>query len=563
MRLLIALGLFMASLVLLLVGVAQRTIWAPPSEYRMAVEFDAANPFLVVPNETLSAHPGVPIITTSGSKNLFIATGRESDILAWVGNTSYTLIAADQEGEKLVVTSVNGPGPKASPVGADLWRTEVSAESVALLKAPTLDSGAAIIATDGNKPAPGRVELVWPIKFDLFGSDLLIWIGSGLLALALILNFISYRTLRKRRGPSRRVPKAPQGPKLRLSKPPRMAPPRGRRSARGKLAAPAALVTLALLTGCSPAEPNAEPTPTPTAVAGDPPVVQQAQLARILSEVASAAKAGDAKNDRTKLVTRFQGPALEQRIAYYSLRKLDANLPKLPTIAGKPITFTLPAATTLWPRTVMAVTDEDGDANPQMLVLQQANPRAQYQLWYNIRLMPGAMIPSVPVPEIGAIPVAPDAKFLTVVPKLLPKVYGTVIDNGAGSPNADLFDLSADEFFKQISESQDAQVAALKNGKITFSHTLGNANVLALATTEGGALVAVSMVDGYTIRPTKAGSAITVTGLEKTMLGASGSPTGIVSRYSDMLLFYIPASGSEARAKILGVTQGLLSVRSR
>ncbi|MEY2676696.1 MAG: hypothetical protein RL510_716, partial [Actinomycetota bacterium] len=410
MRLLIALGLFMASLVLLLVGVAQRTVWAPPSEYRMSVEFDAANPFVVIPNETLSAHPGVPIVTTSGSKNLFIATGRESDVLAWVGETSHTLISLD--GEKLAATSVTGPGLKASPVGSDLWRAEVSAESVALLKTPAEDGGAAILATDGNKPAPGRVELVWPIKFDLFGSDLLIWIGSGLLVLALVLNFISYRTLRKRRGPSRRVPKAPQGPKLRLSKPPRMAPPRGRRSARGKLAAPAALVTLALLTGCSPAAPSEEPTPTPTAVAGDPPVVQQAQLARILSEVASAAKAGDAKNDRAKLVSRFQGPALEQRIAYYSLRKLDANLPKLPTIAGKPITFTLPAATTLWPRTVMAVTDEDGDANPQMLVLQQANPRAQYQLWYNIRLMPGAMIPSVPVPEIGAIPVAADAKFL-------------------------------------------------------------------------------------------------------------------------------------------------------
>ncbi len=111
MRLLIALGLFMASLVLLLVGVAQRTVWAPPSEYRMSVEFDAANPFVVVPNATLSAHPGVPIVTTSGSNNLFIATGRESDVLAWVGETSHTMISL--EDEKLVATSVTGSGLKA------------------------------------------------------------------------------------------------------------------------------------------------------------------------------------------------------------------------------------------------------------------------------------------------------------------------------------------------------------------------------------------------------------------------------------------------------------------
>ena len=73
----------------------------------------------------------------------------------------------------------------------------------------------------------------------------------------------------------------------------------------------------------------------------------------------------------------------------------------------------------------------------------------------------------------------------------------------------------------------------------------------------------VHVFDGYTIRPTKRGSAITVTGLEKTLLGASGSPTGVVSKYSDMLLFYVPQTGSDDRIRLLGVTQGLLSIRSR
>jgi hypothetical protein len=71
------------------------------------------------------------------------------------------------------------------------------------------------------------------------------------------------------------------------------------------------------------------------------------------------------------------------------------------------------------------------------------------------------------------------------------------------------------------------------------------------------------MIDGYTIRPTKKGSAITVNGLERTMLGASGSATGIISRYSDMLLFYVPKTGSQDLVRLIGVTQGLLSVRSR
>jgi len=211
----------------------------------------------------------------------------------------------------------------------------------------------------------------------------------------------------------------------------------------------------------------------------------------------------------------------------------------------------------------MAVTDEAGAPSPQMLVLVQETPRAQYQLWYNIRLMQGASIPLVPVADIGAIPVASDAKFLKAVPSELPSIYGSIIDNGAGIAGAERFALTNDEFFKQISQSQDAQVAALKNGKITFTHKLGSTNVVSLATADGGALVALSMIDGYTIRPTKRGSAITVTGLEKTLLGASGSPTGVVSKYSDMLLFYVPQTGSDDRIRLLGVTQGLLSIRSR
>ena len=564
MRLLIAIGLFMLSLVLLMLGVAQRTIWAPPANYNLSVSFEAGNPYVVIPNSTLSLHPGEPTVTARGPRNVYIASARESDIQGWVGQTSYSSIDPNKAKTKLEATSVPGPGAAISPAGSDLWRSTSTATKQASLKSSADLGGAVLIASDGAAAAPGQIEVVWPIAFDLLPSNLLLGFGFGVLVLALILNIISYRSMRKRRGPSRKVPKAPQGPRIRLGKQPRMAPPRGRRAARKvAIALPAGVLAMAMLTGCAPTTATPTASPTPTGVLGDPPVVLKTQLERILLQVSAVAEEGDAKNQSSALTTRFAGPALEQRTAYYSLRKLDAKLAALPKIAGKPITFLLPAASSLWPRTIMAVTDEPGDASPQMLVLIQASPRAQYQVWYNVRLMQGASIPAVPVAELGAIPVASDAKFLKVIPNQLPKVYGSIIDNGAGSVGGGDFDLNNDEFFKQISESQDSQVAALKNGKITFSHTLGSPNVAALATADGGALVAVAMIDGYTIRPTKSGSAITVTGLEKLMLGASGSATGIVSRYSDMLLFYVPQTGSEDTVRVLGVTQGLLSVRSR
>lgn len=564
MRLLIAIGLFLLSLVFLLVGVAQRTVWAPPANYKMAVSYEAANPFVIIPKSTLELYPGEPTVSVAGPRTVFLASARESDVIAWVGTSPHTTIGKSETTMKLEATSIPGAGSGYSPVGSDLWRDTVSDQKKAKLKVSPANGEALLVASDGASAAPGSITLVWPTKFDRFPSNVLLAIGFGLLVIALVLNLIQYILMRKRRGPSRRVPRAPQGPKLRLGKQPRMAPPRGRRAVR-KVAfgIPAAALTIAMVAGCAPTSSEPTATPTPTGVVAEPPVVTLDQLQRIIEQVAVVADEGDSKNKAALLTSRFAGPALQQRTAYYSLRKLDKKLAALPKIAGKPVTFSLPAASSLWPRAIMAVTDEDGAPSPQMLVLVQENPRSQYQLWYNIRLMQGASIPSVPVPDIGAIPIATDAKFLKVVPNALAKVYGSIIDNGAGSAGAEKFALTNDEFFKQISQSQDAQVAALKNGKITFSHTLGSPNVVSLATADGGALVALSMIDGYSIRPTKRGSAITVTGLEKTLLGASGSPTGVVSKYSDMLLFYVPQTGSEDKIRLLGVTQGLLSVRSR
>ena len=69
------------------------------------------------------------------------------------------------------------------------------------------------------------------------------------------------------------------------------------------------------------------------------------------------------------------------------------------------------------------------------------------------------------------------------------------------------------------------------------------------------------MDDTYTIRPKKRGSAVAVSGQEKIMLGASGSTTGVRSIYGDMLLFYVPALSDKSQVKLLGATQGLVSVR--
>jgi hypothetical protein len=237
------------------------------------------------------------------------------------------------------------------------------------------------------------------------------------------------------------------------------------------------------------------------------------------------------------------------------------KIEQLPAISATPVTWSLPAATAVWPRTIMTVTDTPGSELPQMLVLQQLTPRSDYKLFYFMNLVPGAKIPSVPVAEVGAIPVASDSVYLRVSPKDIPTTYGDVIDKGSSSLSAGIYDVTGDRYYQDVSALQKTQTQKLKTATIKFRHTLGSASVFALATTNGGALVAVYMKDTYTIKPKKAGSGVTVSGNEKLMLGANGSVRGVSSTYGNMMFFFVPSIADSQRAVLLGVTQGLLRVR--
>jgi hypothetical protein len=389
--------------------------------------------------------------------------------------------------------------------------------------------------------------------------------GSAILIGAFVMNYLAYRHMRKSRGPRRKTPAPPKPPRYKVKRNKANAPVRGRRSARRAfIAIPLSLTLLALSTGCT-NNVQASPSPSPSISAIDvPPVaLTAAQVDKILQDVEKIAADADLVSDKKVLLSRFTGPALAQRTANYILRSRSASVAKLPKIVSSPISFSLPAATDAWPRTLMVVTDETGDeALPQMLVFEQESPRSKYMLWYNIRLMPGAKIPEVPSSENGAIPVDIKSLFLKLAPEDIAAAYGDVLNKGASSLSQGLFDLSNDEFYKQVSESQKSQVANLKTGTITFKHTLGSKNVISLSTSKAGALVAVYMTDTYVIKPKKRGSAVAVSGQEKVLLGADGSTRGVRSIYGDMMLFYVPALSDTAGIRLLGVTQGLVSVRS-
>ncbi|MEN9737604.1 MAG: hypothetical protein RJA26_837 [Actinomycetota bacterium] len=567
MRFLTAAILFVVSALLILVGIAQRTVWHPPANHIQAIQVEEKTPLIVLKASALQKFPGNPIVQVKTTGKAFIAAGRQADVDAWVGSTNHVVVTglSGDAPTQLLASVVNGSGKLANPAGSDLWRAEVNSVGDLSTRVKLVDKTAVLIASDGFADAPTSIAITWPIVFDPTASNVLIVVGGIMLLAAVILNWLAWYQMRKERGPRRRTPRAPQGPKMRRRRNRSSAPVRGRRSARNLSVAVAGLVVAGSLTGCStqPGQAGASPSSSGATSILQPPVVTEAQLSVVVKRIASVVAVADASRDSKVLASRVSGPAYDSRKAHYILQKASKKVGKLPDIATQQLSLVLPAATNLWPRTVMAITSTGvaGDL-PQMLVLQQKTPRSQYMLWYNIGMLPGAKLPVVNTAAVGAIPVAADSLFLKIAPDALPTAFGDLIDKGSSSLSAPMFDVTNDEYYQQIAASQQSQATNLNNATIKMKHLLGNPNVISLSTVNSGALVAVFMNDKYVIKPKDRTQAVAVSGSEKLLLGAAGSPTGIKSFYGTMLLFYVPAIASKDKIKTLGATQVLLSVKS-
>lgn len=562
MRLIISVAMYLLSLTLVLLGIAERTVWAPEQTKAMSVTAAVTKPLMVIGHDVFKLHPGTPVIKVSGPGRVYVATGREGDVKAWVGGSSATNIVFDSETKKLVASSVNGIIPSANPQGSDLWRTERSANASVSAKVDIHQEAAVLIASDGLAAAPNQVVIEWQRNYDLTPSNVLLYTGMGLLLLTLVYNIFLFVSMRNSKRPRRRLPRAPHGPRSRPKRRSSNLPKRGRRVA-GRHAAwiPASLITVSLVTGCAPASTVIHASSVAD-ITAKPSALQLGQIRRIMTSVSRVAKTADVAHNSPALFPRFAGPALEMRDASYALIKKSKLAPELPQIYSSPLTLSLPAATDTWPRTLMVVSGQQKNILPTLLVLRQLSPRTQYQVWYATTLISGIRLPRVPVVADGSVMVEKDSAYLSVTPQDLPLLYGSVIDQGSNSLNFGKFNLTGDTFYSQIAKIQKDQLKNLTKAKLSYQHVLSDPEPQGLATADGGALVSVYMKDITTIRPTKRNSGITVNSLEQVALGSKGSIKGVVSTYGDMLVFYVPPIGKSDRVQLLGWQAGLLKVKS-
>ncbi|WP_341393661.1 hypothetical protein [Arthrobacter sp. G119Y2] len=597
MRNKIAVPLIVIGVLLMLVGIGQRTFWAPPGTVTAeAPSADQQAPLTVIGTDVLTAHPDGVDLTFSGEGPFLMAVGRADDVDAWVGDATVLRVAAD--GDSLASEVTEGTPTVPNPAGSDLWvsEQEVDGETTFTWDAPASGDWQILLASDGTAPAPADVSVTYANDASTPFAVPLIVGGALLAVLGLALAFVAGRGNTGRRsgggepsaeGPARSTadaahPVTDSTTSLPAAEP---APAAGRKPGasgttasgttafgilpvlrrRGPAAALSTALAAALAFSAAPAPalaglpltagPTAEPADEAT-----PPVVLKSQLERILVDVAATVQEADAAKDPALLTERAAGSAATLREAGYATAAKVPTHPAPEPVAAEPLKTDLIMGGTEFPRSVVAVTQGPENEVPQALLLEQASARENYKLVSSIRMLPGTTFPPRPSTGAGVNPAPADsADGLTVSPQIAVQALADALTNPAGA-NKDTF--SANTFADAVTKFQSDVTASPDNefANITFNHTSVPDDTRALRTADGGAIVFGYMDSSYTSVPKETGDSINLEGtVYQTLTGETSTEEGIDVKYGEGVMLYVPPAGSTDQIQVIGAVQELLS----
>lgn len=629
MRFVWAVLAFVLAAVLIGTGIAQRTIFLGPKDVTAELSVKSPQAYTVIDSAVLRAHPGEQTLVAHGDGTIFVAQARTADLEAWLSDTSYNRITLAKDGTtttaKLVeptATSEAGTDMQRDPAGSDLWLDSFADKNSLVDRMQVPEGVSVLLASDGKAEAPSDVALKWPLDTATPWAGPLMVAGGVFLLLGLVLYVLAIRHSRRGRGPRRKAPPPlpvtepidvadraaiDSAPDVAAAPAPAPAPDAagaqpetdpassqdgavrerratGSKRRRALLLIPAVGVTAALLSGCTPdiwPHPAASPTPTPTETqaveAGQQaPAVTEAQAARILESISGTLADADKNLDVAKAETRLEGSALEARKTAYAVRKSVADFALPATIPADKVKILVPQAYDSWPRTVLMLVEHGSNEKvaPLIMTMTQPDPWSNYKISDVAEMQASAKLPNMAPAWLGAKLTPPDSPFLVVAPDELASEFANVIDQGDKSEFYDKFDKSALAFAKSVQDSRATVLQALKDksadttSSLSFAASVGAGKPISMSSIDSGAIVAVTVDDSQTIKPTSADASIknvdtngtVVNAPAKALTGVDESKTGFVSVYGMQLFFAVPAQGSDAKITLLAASQQLQSV---
>ncbi|MDM7989704.1 hypothetical protein [Arthrobacter sp. zg-Y877] len=550
-----AVPLIVLGVLLMLIGIGQRTIWAPPETESVSAPAEAGNAVItVLDTELLAEHPDGVEITVRSEAPFTLAVGRANDVEAWVGEAAVNRLGA-ADGE-LAVETENGEAQTPNPAGSDLWVVEESGEGELSYDWDAPESGEweILLAADGTAPAPTDVTMTWENDATRPFAVPLIVVGALLAVLGLALAF-----LRSGSDGPRRSGRRSSGTETGSGD--RQHSVSGSTSAftataRRRPAFLAAAAAAVLAAGSAPAAALAAESD-----GGSLPVVGDAQLERILDSVAATVGAGDAAKDASMLKPRVEGAAYAMREANYAVAGKSGDQEAPVPVAAEALRTQSVSGAAGWPRTVVAVTQGDGNPVPQALLLVQASARDNYKLVSAVQMLPASTFPQPPT-GTGADQIPADSDNGLV---MSPQDAVSALADSLTAPDGENKDtFAANRFSEDVVKFQQQVQGDPKNEHAlnAFQHAADPAGTYALRTDDGGAVVFGYLSNTFSSTPKEAGDSINLEGtVYEALTGQATTDKGIDVTHGEAVMLYVPASGSTGQAVVVGADQELLSAK--
>ena len=560
LRLKTAVALVLLGLLTLLAGIGQRTIWAPSETFTASAPADSeAAPLTVIDGNLRTLHGGTVKINIEGDGNFLLAAGRPDDVDAWVGKTAHnTVTGVSEDGKALQVEHSDGEATTPSPAGSDLWvSTENASGQLEYSWTPPADGDwTLLLASDGTQPAPAAISMTFPNDTSTPWAIPLMVLGSLLILGGIVLALLS---VRKRDGEG-------DGKGSGFAQRAR-AKNEARSSSRVSMVA-AGVVAAAVVAGTGAAANATSPAPEPSPgsssaaspAAQEPsgaPVLLDAQFRRILEQVSSAADAGDAAKDAAKLADRVGGTELEVRTQNYKIRsQVGSYEARMPVRSTKLLT-TVVTSNREWPRSVLAVTQGEGNVVPQLLTLVQASPRENYKLVETNPLQPGTTFPTINRDGTETLAAGDKTGLLYSGEEAM----SGLADRLTSADSAFKDKLVEGESSPYIGDTLSYQAEVVKageNGNFSFTHKVVPESTVVFRTADGGALVLGRINFGFEGTPKAAGDKLTIGDDAAALAGGKETTTGMVLSFAESVAVYVPPAGSSDPMKLVAATRGLV-----
>ena len=568
LRLKTAVALVLLGLLTLLAGIGQKTIWAPSETFTASAPADGtAAPLTVFDQKLRTLHGGTVKIDIEGDGNFLLAAGRPDDVDAWVGTTAHnTITGTSEDGKSLQVEHADGDATAPNPAGSDLWvSTENASGELEYSWTPPADGDwTLLLASDGTKPAPAKISMTFPNDTSTPWAVPLMILGALLIAGGTALALLS---LRRRYGDGGTGTEGGEGTGSGTgagSAFARRARARSQARTSSKATMAAAGVAAALLAGSGTAASAATPSPAPSgqssapaAFAGNSQVLLDAQFRRILEQVSAAADAGDAAKDAAKLADRFGGTELEVRTQNYKIRsQVGSYEARMPVRSTKLLT-TVVTTDRAWPRSVMAVTQGDGNVVPQLLTLVQKSPRENYKLVGTTPLQPGTTFPAISRAGTETLKPADKSGLLYSGEEALSGLADRLTSADSAFKDK-LVEGQSSPYIADTLSYQAEVVKAGENGNFSFTHKVVPDSTVVFRTEDGGALVLGRINFGFEGTPKAAGDKLSIGDDAAALAGGKETSTGMVLNFAESMAVYVPPAGSTDPMKLVAATRGLV-----